>query len=151
MKNHKKIQILSSEEMRKEVAGKPGEAPKMSNCAISHECENGRQLGCSGAQCVELYDTNFDRDFIGLQCYDEAGNLTYDERCRSTDSGSGSGGGGTVDIESPENLEKRYAACSGLTFGSGCEWRDDTAMMHFGTCEWSTKPPFTKLICKTRN
>lgn len=132
----KKINILSAEEMKKQVVGQAN-TEKIDNCAITHDCPDGESLGCSGSECIELYDDSIlFPQFIGLKCIDFRGDVVYDKRCKSSsgsDSGTDSGSGIT---------KVQYDACSGLAVDVQCEWRDDNDIRHPGICKMDMSLPY---------
>lgn len=142
MNSKKKIDILSPEEMRQETIDSAMQNTD-GECAISRTCENGREVVCSGATCKEEYETLGGKRMLKyIECLDENGALITHEACNNHDIGSGSGSGSSGTPDSP------LSACANSTFGSGCEWRDETALMHYGTCQYDFESPKLTLICK---
>lgn len=65
-----------------------------------------------------------------------------------------------IDMLSPEEMrnetpntnngnydETRKAACNGKKFKDHCEWYDESAMIHYGLCEYDFYAPRLTLIC----
>lgn len=136
MKNTKKIHILSSEEMKQEQPVTERRSQK-SNCPISERCADGQQVYCSGVNCQRVEELSGGKFVLkGVICYDENGFLMSQMYCDNSGTSS-------------ESASNPYDACSGHEYGTGCQWRDETALMHNGYCTYNIHGPEpVKLYCK---
>ena len=131
MNSKKKIDILSPEEMRQETIGASGTEHVAGGCAITRVCPDGSTVECSGTYCEDRYKTvGGKRVLDSVVCRDQYG-FTDEIFC--------SGASGTA--TNPED------ACSGHAFGDHCEWQDETALMHYGVCQYDYNKPKLTLIC----
>ncbi|MDE6367165.1 MAG: hypothetical protein K2L33_06215 [Muribaculaceae bacterium] len=165
MKSSKKIQVLSPEEMKKEIIGLQAESDATnfsgtSGISASGICYNGRVISCEGAKAYSESD-EYCNSVTGAQvsalryviCFNAEGMQTGGGVCDNSILGtsgwglcsnSGSGSGSGVYAKDP------VEACAGHQFQEPCEWMGPLDIdPHRGKCVHSTTTD-NRLICSDK-